>query len=343
MDPCCTCCTCCNKDYGKITLKEVLERAKSGDLILIDQNRCLDTWKFCTRSNFNHVGMVLVEPGSKWGRSYRKCIVEALSPFVRSFPLREALTMMLDSNTTNRVFYRPLLGPKDSIDPGRRKLERLLQELPGRQFNSNICGVITSCCLQDSHWCMPTEPLATSTVTPLKDSGAKYGSSSDSKDEFADLPERLFCSELVAMAWQQAGWLSNVKPSYRYLPKDFSDSSNACARHFLSSECTMGQMLQIVFEKETKKCEGTKPYPSSSTTTAAAAAAATNHKKHTPTNKGGEAKRRAPEAFEKVRTRSHSSETRHSQEIGSRTQAEAGGYPEVVAWQPAPTSGGGIN
>jgi hypothetical protein len=57
--------------------------------------------------------------------------------------------------------------------------------------------------------------------------------------------EALFCSELVALFYQQAGWMSKSVKAHHFLPKDFADYDNAHAEQYLRPGVSMGEMLIV--------------------------------------------------------------------------------------------------
>ena len=58
--------------------------------------------------------------------------------------------------------------------------------------------------------------------------------------------ETVFCSELVALYYQQAGWMSKDVLPCRFLPKDFADYRSANVTRYLLKGISLGPMIEIV-------------------------------------------------------------------------------------------------
>jgi len=67
----------------------------------------------------------------------------------------------------------------------------------------------------------------------------------DLEGERKQSTKALFCSEMVMLYLQQAGWMSKEEMPHHFLPKDFSDDDNANAEYYLQNGAKLGPMTLI--------------------------------------------------------------------------------------------------
>ncbi len=254
--PCWTCCQCCHAAYERVSLDEVIATADTGDVLVFDQNRVMDGWKFVTRSNFNHTAIVLVMYRS--GKMY-KFLVEALSPKSRALPLRYALEIFLRAKSTNRILYRHATGPRDG-DEGIR-MANLLRQIPGRPFRHSVGEVLWACCNQDFEChdacgCCCGAAVDASVVPAL--SRTADGRVETSVDE-KDIPERVFCSELLAHAWQDVGWLDRRREARLFLPRHFAERQPRTLQQHMTDGVSLGPARLICMDKSKIDKEAPNP------------------------------------------------------------------------------------
>jgi len=173
----------------------VLQKLKTGDLVLFaGKSGTAESIKWVTLSRWSHVGMVLRLPQYEY-----PCLWEATTdatiaclesgqcrPGVQLVPLAARLQEH-DGDVACRV-----LNPELDV-PSLERLALVRQKLRGRAYESNVFELM----------------------------GAAYdGPFGEQTENLAEL----FCSELVAAAYQALGLIRpDGKPSNEYVPADFSE------------------------------------------------------------------------------------------------------------------------
>ena len=182
---------------------------KTGDIVLfsgIERNSRLI--KVCTNSKWSHVGLIIESQKhdflTMWESSNRKGIED-----VEAGEHREGVRLVSFHDRVNtfqgEISVRKLLGGM-LTDENLSSLIEFKNELSGRPYERNKFELIK----------------------------ASNGLALRNKNE--DLSS-LFCSELVAEAYQRLGLLSEEKPSNGYAPVDFShDRMKLLQRNFYLSE-----------------------------------------------------------------------------------------------------------
>ena len=178
--------------------KDIRDDLKSGDIVLFSGKGGVSEWiKWFTRSAWSHVGMVIK------------------SEEIGSVLLWESTTLsdLTDIQTGKAVRGVQLVGMRDRVDTYSG------EKIAVRQLSKSLSK----------------EQIATLGSLRSKFAGKPY---EESKIELlkaaADmlLPENredlssLFCSELVAEAYQRMGLLGEKKPSNEYTPEDFSTQAD---------------------------------------------------------------------------------------------------------------------
>ena len=164
---------------------ELRSLLKTGDLVLFSgQDKVSRIIRWRTKSDYSHVGMVLNSP------DYHDDVTiwEATKPVgVRLTPLSEHVR-----NYEGSIVLRRLRNAQLS-DEDMKEFKVLFEELSGRPFEQEIPQLI----------------------------GAAFDLFPEqlTKEDLSSL----FCSELVAEAYQALSLLDEYKPSNEYTPADFSD------------------------------------------------------------------------------------------------------------------------
>eukprot|EP00658_Telonema_sp_P-2_P072769 TRINITY_DN6185_c0_g1_i2.p1 TRINITY_DN6185_c0_g1~~TRINITY_DN6185_c0_g1_i2.p1 ORF type:complete len:310 (+),score=66.23 TRINITY_DN6185_c0_g1_i2:226-1155(+) len=267
---------CCGRQLETISKPDFLEQADSGDVILIDQLTISSSWKCLTRSEFNHVGIIINTPRGI------KFLVEAIAPEVIAWKLDSALSFWLsEPSKAKHVVWRQLSGVERTKALNKALFEFSLQ-MQGRPYENRWHELAVSVFLQDrSCYCCRSRPeqdeykdvhlgdcpdlvsserstqrRVRSIVSPdvrlsSEDPDLKSSSTvvedmmADMDHEVRESTQALFCSELVALFYQQAGWMDRANKPHHYLPKDFADYDSANATQHLVPGIGLGPMVLI--------------------------------------------------------------------------------------------------
>jgi len=196
-----------------VSLSSIEDEMDSGDVLLFAGNRML-RWAQC--SHWSHIGMVWVkhnEDGSKqryvfegnYGEGYDgSCLVD-LEQKIRQY-----------KGGATDVAWRPL--PKGTLTPEvRAKIDGAIEKFKDVPFDHDLrrgFRAIMDCCM-----------CCESAQEALHGEGGKI--------------HAMFCSELVAAVYQEAGLLlspPNGPPASEYVPRDFSqDPACNIERSFLNN------------------------------------------------------------------------------------------------------------
>ncbi|MDH5561015.1 MAG: YiiX/YebB-like N1pC/P60 family cysteine hydrolase [Deltaproteobacteria bacterium] len=167
---------------------------KTGDVILFSGKGTISNGiKLFTSSKWSHVGMVLKLPDSKanflWESTTLSNLKDAISGTVK--------------NGVQLVLLRDRLRTYD----GEKSIRHLSYSITADEYY-RLMGFREK---------MRGRPYETNRLELIK--SAYDGPFGHNEEDLSSL----FCSELVAEAYQEIGLLDNNKPSNEYTPKDFSD------------------------------------------------------------------------------------------------------------------------
>eukprot|EP00658_Telonema_sp_P-2_P060981 TRINITY_DN49753_c0_g1_i2.p1 TRINITY_DN49753_c0_g1~~TRINITY_DN49753_c0_g1_i2.p1 ORF type:complete len:355 (+),score=72.63 TRINITY_DN49753_c0_g1_i2:37-1101(+) len=261
---CCFKYVCCGRDLPSTSMERFLEEADTGDILLFNQKTCTACWKFFSRSEWNHVAIVINTPKNI------KFLVEAVQPQVIAWKLEEAMESWLTPGVCRHVAWRKLKGVKRD-----KKLTnacfKFTLALQYRDFETEWAELVTAFLKQDTQRCCRPKKRAkdkhvvdnpnvhrTSYSSSNMDAGlgesAGEATPHDSIDMLAGIEpggelekttQSLFCSELVAFYYQQAGWMNKDQLPCRFLPKDFADYRNANVQYNLNPGIDLGDMTLV--------------------------------------------------------------------------------------------------
>eukprot|EP01102_Stenamoeba_stenopodia_P014628 TRINITY_DN4881_c0_g4_i2.p1 TRINITY_DN4881_c0_g4~~TRINITY_DN4881_c0_g4_i2.p1 ORF type:complete len:684 (-),score=178.69 TRINITY_DN4881_c0_g4_i2:120-2171(-) len=195
-------------DHVGIPSRAIPYRLKSGDILLFDKRTNLLSYgtKLLTRSRWDHVAMVIVLCNTLM-------VLEATSTDgVQLYPLDEKLEAY---RMVSNIGVRRLQGA-----PSKEMLKALLDfiyEVKGRPYEKNLLELFKA---------VYTTPVDS-------------GSTSKGPDDLSSL----FCSELVAAAYQRMGLLSSGFKTNAFVPKDFATDKFT----FSVKDATLGRV--VVFKK----------------------------------------------------------------------------------------------
>lgn len=261
---CCFKYVCCGRKLASVTLLDFLDRAETGDVVLFNQNSMASKWKCCTRSEWNHIGLVINTPSGV------KFLVEAIQPQVIAWRLDKAMDAWLNPENTIQTVWRQLRGVKRSSSLVR-SIHKFTSTLQGRPYEDQWLELIGAILRQDSQRCC-RKPKAKKFVD---DRGARHTMEDTALDEnemhhagrsaamslspvshdvdmmagvdgeLHETTQALFCSELVAFYYQQAGWMDKELLPWLFLPKDFADYRNANVPYHLKEGISLGPMVTV--------------------------------------------------------------------------------------------------
>lgn len=295
---------CCSPSFDSCPLDHVLQEALSGDVILFSQSNLASSWKCLTRSEWNHVAIVVETP------SGIKYLVEAVAPSVIAWRLTEAIDYWMSSvASTERVVWRRLEGVHRNNQLTQAMFD-FSMKMQGRSYENNLMEMVRAVLKQDREFCcgskenkqqpktgasphpalrvkpssglcscsgekakddeididdVPNDPRMSDKhreqsvkamlhgtspsgqVSPQSPAGpVVHDMSADLTDERLASTETVFCSELVALYYQQAGWMTKDVLPCRFLPKDFADYRSANVQRYLQKGISLGPMIEIV-------------------------------------------------------------------------------------------------
>ncbi len=198
----------------QITYNNIRNNLKTGDLVFFSgQGLVSGMIKWFTKSSYSHVGMVVVD--DKWDMvllwesttlSKIKTIHGVEKQGVAIRPLSEVI-----ENYNGEVAVRHLIQPLTDIQEDT--IVRLRKSFKGRNYEENKLELFKSA----------------------------YDFIGGHNEE--DLSS-LFCSELIAEAYQRMGFLSEHKPSNEYTPADLAELL------ILEGGQSLTELIDIVKEKQ---------------------------------------------------------------------------------------------
>ena len=179
----------------KIYNEQMRDKLKTGDLVLFSGKGGISAGiKWATLSRWSHVGMIVVLPEYDFVTVWESTTLSSLVDLDTKVPHKGVQLVPLSSRIDGyggEVAVRQLEGV--SFDEGDlKKLMQLRRELAGKKYEQDTIELIK----------------------------AAYDGPLGRNSE--DLTS-LFCSELVAEAYQRLGLISEEKPSNDYTPSDFSE------------------------------------------------------------------------------------------------------------------------
>ncbi len=204
---------------------DMRQNLKTGDIVLFGGRGLISTGiKWLTRSKYSHVGMVLNLPVHDmsnlpvsnvvllWESTTLSKISDVVSGRARRGVQLVPLSERIKSYNGDIIAVRPLQYAKFNAEQMLR-LHKLRHNVAGRPYEQSKIELLRSAI----------------------DIGP---------DQPEDLSS-LFCSELVAEAYQEMGLLSSIKPSNEYTPRDFS--SEGSEPLYLYRGAKLGQ--EVIIEK----------------------------------------------------------------------------------------------
>lgn len=179
----------------KVYNEQMRAKLKTGDIVLFSGKGGISAGiKWATLSRWSHVGMIVVLPEYDFVTVWESTTLSSLVDLDTKVPHKGVQLVPLSSRIEGydgEVAVRPLEG----ISFGESDLKNLMQlrrEVSGREYEQDQIELIK----------------------------AAYDGPLGRNSE--DLTS-LFCSELLAEAYQRLGLLSEEKPSNEYTPADFSE------------------------------------------------------------------------------------------------------------------------
>jgi len=234
---CCACFVEC-KHWERCGFRGCMTHCQSGDIFLFNNNLACNTCIISTfqRSEFDHVGMVVRKPG---GGPNDVFLLEALSNGVLLDRLYSVMHWVDDPNNTKQttdpgvMFWRPMRHPGPAsrkypwgtIDPKiEEKIWILANEMKGRAYEKNLTDFVIAGVNQDcSMWQYCFGQRCCSCCQD------KYDRDTNNK-----AVDTVYCSELTAFCYLEAGFMAKRFNARMFLPKDFSSDPHATAKHHLN-------------------------------------------------------------------------------------------------------------
>ena len=177
--------------------KQMRAELKTGDIVLFSGKGGISAGvKWATLSRWSHVGMILVLPEYDFVTIWESTTLSSLVDLDTKVPRKGVQLVPLSARIKDydgEIAVRQLNGVFFE-DNDIKKLMQLRHELAGRPYEEHIIELIKAA--YDGPLGRNTEDLTS-----------------------------LFCSELVAEAYQRLGLLSEDPPSNEYTPYDFSEKN----------------------------------------------------------------------------------------------------------------------
>lgn len=179
----------------KVYNEELRSKLNTGDVILFSGKGGISAGiKWATLSRWSHVGMIVVLPEYDFVTVWESTTLSSLVDLDTKVPHKGVQLVPLSSRMASydgEVAVRQLNGVAFDNDD-IINLMKLRRELAGKEYEKNTIELIKAA--YDGPLGRNSEDLSS-----------------------------LFCSELVAEAYQRLGLLSEEKPSNEYTPSDFSE------------------------------------------------------------------------------------------------------------------------
>lgn len=179
--------------------RDIRDKLKTGDIVLFSgQDPISRVIRGISQSTWSHVGMVVIWEEMKTVLIWESTPVAKAKDIesnqhqsgVNLIPLSHRINTWLARDPENLVAVRHLDQPLD--DAMQSALLLVRSELKGRGYAGSLREILNAA-IDRGGWSDNSEDLST-----------------------------LFCSELVAEAYQRMGLLPDHKPSNEYTPRDFS-------------------------------------------------------------------------------------------------------------------------
>eukprot|EP00656_Telonema_subtile_P054101 TRINITY_DN7989_c0_g1_i1.p1 TRINITY_DN7989_c0_g1~~TRINITY_DN7989_c0_g1_i1.p1 ORF type:complete len:349 (-),score=75.72 TRINITY_DN7989_c0_g1_i1:285-1331(-) len=266
---CCGKYVCCGRDLESTSFQEFLDQADTGDIVLFNQNSMASQWKCFSRSEWNHVAIVINTPRRI------KFLVEAVEPRVLAWKLEKAMESWLSPGECDRVVWRRLSGIERSKSLTRACF-KFTMALQNRPFENNWMELVSAIMAQDAQRCCrkktakpkhvvgnphvhqqaDRETVQTANLNASNHQTEEAQAEHDKEEldmmkgiepgsKLDNTTQALFCSELTAFYYQQAGWMSKEQLPCRFLPKDFADYRSANVPFYLNEGISLGPMIEI--------------------------------------------------------------------------------------------------
>jgi len=176
--------------------------------------------------------MIFRKPG---GRAHEVYIIEALHPKVEISYLKDIMDMITSYDGEGVMYWRPLVhpGPKTAQYPNgkisdvlERKMFQECVKLKDVKYQGDFGDMVNGTIAQDSvFW----NALCGACCCE------RFGATKFNQEEEDKRTEELFCSELVAKLYIEAGFLRKERHADNYLPKDFSSDPNAILKDYYAT------------------------------------------------------------------------------------------------------------
>lgn len=186
-------------------------RMKTGDVLLFSGAGLISNLiKFATGSPWSHVAMVMVDERYDFVTSLESTTLSVVPDLTTGRPMKGVQLVPLSQRIETyegEVAWRPVDAPRD--DGTLRRMFDVRREFMGRPYEKNQLELLRSAL--DWSISPPNQPDTSS----------------------------IFCSELVALAWQAAWWLEDVVPENERTPADFAGNPLGLARNVTLGDCVM--------------------------------------------------------------------------------------------------------
>ena len=130
------------------------------------------------------------------------------------------------------MVYRQLQNVQRTADLKLKLAKLATHKYQDRNYEQHFLAEIGSAVLQQNNWC------SCCCTTP------------PTTEQREDELQALFCSELVAQLYIDAGWLDGTLRASRYLPKDFGVGGNEMLTTNMLGGAALGDLLQVVQHSE---------------------------------------------------------------------------------------------
>ena len=186
---------------------------RTGDIVLFSGKGAFsDIIKYATLSKWSHVGMILHIPEYDFLTVWESTTLNNIKDLESGMPRKGVQLVPLSDRIqkySGDISVRKLQGA-DLPENSFRKLMELRKELRGKQYERSKVELFKAA--YDGPFGRNTEDLSS-----------------------------VFCSELVAEAYQRLGLVTEGKPSNEYTPADFSEKrmKNLLGEFYLSEEIVL--------------------------------------------------------------------------------------------------------
>jgi hypothetical protein len=178
--------------------EDIRESLKTGDIVLFSgKSRISRGIKFFSRSRYSHVGMVIKSDDMDYVGLWESTTLSNIKD-IETNTKRKGVQFVALSERLNHYDGEVVIRRLQDVEFSSKEIKELTQlrkELKNRDYEDDELELIKS--LYDGFGGLNNEDLST-----------------------------LFCSELVAEAYQRLGLLPNNIPSNEYTPADFSSKKN---------------------------------------------------------------------------------------------------------------------